>query len=106
MEAIGALRVVRKSAVKARTQTINQIRALMVTAPSALRDKLRGLPTGLLGLPPGQTSATTSALIASELAPGCKPVRAAADLGNDLDWRETIDGSARIAILSVVERAD
>ncbi|MGC9442855.1 hypothetical protein [Streptomyces sp. WG5] len=32
----------------AKTQTINQIRALMVTAPSALRDKLRGLPTGLL----------------------------------------------------------
>lgn len=40
--------MVRKSAVKARTQTINQIRALMVTAPSALRDRLRGLPTGLL----------------------------------------------------------
>jgi transposase len=48
VEAIRALRVVRKSAVKARTQTINQIRALVVTAPSALRDKLRGLPTGLL----------------------------------------------------------
>lgn len=48
VEAIRALRVVRKSAVKGRTQTINQIRALMVTAPSALRDKLRGLPTGLL----------------------------------------------------------
>ncbi|MCX5345997.1 IS110 family transposase [Streptomyces atratus] len=48
VEAIRALRVVRKSAVKARTQTISQIRALMVTAPSALRDKLRGLPTGLL----------------------------------------------------------
>ncbi|SCF73660.1 IS110 family transposase [Streptomyces sp. Ncost-T10-10d] len=48
VEAIRALRVVRKSAIKARTQTINQIRALMVTAPSALRDKLRGLPTGLL----------------------------------------------------------
>jgi transposase len=48
VEAIRALRVVRKSAVKARTQTINQIRALTVTAPSALRDKLRGLPTSLL----------------------------------------------------------
>ncbi|MFJ4063649.1 IS110 family RNA-guided transposase [Streptomyces albogriseolus] len=48
VEAIRALRVVRKSAVKARTQTINQIRSLMVTAPSALRDKLRGLPTSLL----------------------------------------------------------
>ncbi|MFD8653723.1 IS110 family RNA-guided transposase [Streptomyces mirabilis] len=48
VEAIRALRVVRRSAIKARTQTLNQIRALMVTAPSALRDKLRGLPTGLL----------------------------------------------------------
>ncbi|WTW96022.1 IS110 family transposase [Streptomycetaceae bacterium NBC_01309] len=45
VEAIRALRVVRKSAVKARTQTINQIRTLIVTAPSAVRDKLRGLAT-------------------------------------------------------------
>ncbi|WPB91498.1 IS110 family RNA-guided transposase [Streptomyces malaysiensis] len=44
VEAIRALRVVRKSAVKARTQTINQIRTLIVTAPSVVRDKLRGLP--------------------------------------------------------------
>ncbi|PSK80112.1 transposase [Murinocardiopsis flavida] len=43
VEAIRALRVVRKSAVKARTQTINQIRTLIVTAPSVVRDKLRGL---------------------------------------------------------------
>ncbi|QCX82401.1 Transposase IS116/IS110/IS902 family protein (plasmid) [Streptomyces sp. YIM 121038] len=43
VKAIRALRVVRKSAVKARTQTINQIRTLIVTAPSAVRDKLRGL---------------------------------------------------------------
>ncbi|GEC09567.1 hypothetical protein SSP24_72220 [Streptomyces spinoverrucosus] len=45
MEAIRALRVVRKSAVKARTQTINQIPTLIVTAPSIVRDKLRGLPS-------------------------------------------------------------
>lgn len=45
VEAIRALRVVRKSAVKARTQTINQIRTLIVTAPSVVRDKLRGLST-------------------------------------------------------------
>jgi transposase len=43
VEAIRALRVVRKGAVKARTQTINQIRTLIVTAPSVVRDKLRGL---------------------------------------------------------------
>lgn len=33
VEAIRALRVVRTSAVKARTQTINQIRSLIITAP-------------------------------------------------------------------------
>ena len=43
VEAIRILRVVRKSAVKARTQTINQIRTLIVTAPSVVREKLRGL---------------------------------------------------------------
>ncbi|MEU6865893.1 transposase [Streptomyces sp. NPDC046876] len=43
VEAIRSLRVVRKSAVKARTQTINQIRTLIVTAPSGVRDRLRGL---------------------------------------------------------------
>ncbi|MER6532204.1 IS110 family transposase [Streptomyces sp. NPDC001508] len=48
VEAIRALRVVRKSAVKARTQTINQIRTLVVTAPSMVRDKLRGLSTRAL----------------------------------------------------------
>ncbi|MER7507834.1 transposase [Streptomyces lavendulae] len=48
MEAIRALRVVRKSAVKPRTQAIDQIRSLTVTAPSALREKLRGLPTAVL----------------------------------------------------------
>jgi transposase len=42
VEAIRALRVVRKSAVKARTQTINQLRALLIAAPTDLRERLRG----------------------------------------------------------------
>lgn len=45
VEAIRALRVVRRSAVKSRTQTINQIRTLIVTAPGEVREKLRGLAT-------------------------------------------------------------
>ncbi|WP_235619130.1 IS110 family transposase [Embleya scabrispora] len=45
VEAIRALRVVRKSAIKARTQTVNQIRTLVVTAPSVVRDKSRRLST-------------------------------------------------------------
>ena len=45
VEAIRALHVVRRSAVKARTQTANQIRDLIVTAPDTLRAQLRGLST-------------------------------------------------------------
>ncbi|MFJ5535400.1 IS110 family transposase [Streptomyces sp. NPDC093261] len=45
VEAIRSLRVVRRSAIKARTQTINQIRTLIVSAPAEVRERLRGLPT-------------------------------------------------------------
>ncbi|MEW2582586.1 IS110 family transposase [Streptomyces virginiae] len=48
VEAIRTLRVARTSAVKARTQTINQIRTLIVTAPATVRERLRGLATGEL----------------------------------------------------------
>ncbi|URN14615.1 IS110 family transposase [Streptomyces sudanensis] len=48
VEAIRSLRVVRRSAIKSRTQTINQIRTLIVTAPGEVREKLRALPTGEL----------------------------------------------------------
>lgn len=48
VEAIRALRVPRRSAVKARTQAINQTRQLLVTAPEALRAQLRGLSAAQL----------------------------------------------------------
>jgi len=44
VEAIRTLRLARRSAVKARTQAANQLRALVVTAPDALRARLHGLP--------------------------------------------------------------
>lgn len=47
-EAIRALRVARSSAVKARSQTTNQLKALLVTAPEQLREQLRGLNTTAL----------------------------------------------------------
>jgi transposase len=47
-EAIRALRVARQSAIKARTQAINAIRALVVSAPDRLREQLRSLPSGEL----------------------------------------------------------
>ncbi|WP_445398604.1 IS110 family transposase [Streptomyces sp. LE64] len=48
VEAVRALRVVRRSAVKSRTQAVNQARQLLVTAPEALRAQLRGLSTAAL----------------------------------------------------------
>jgi transposase len=44
VEAIRALRVARRSAIKARTQAANQLHALVVTAPDELRSRLRCLP--------------------------------------------------------------
>ncbi len=45
VEALRALRVARRSALKARTQAGNQIRDLIVTAPDELRSRLRGCGT-------------------------------------------------------------
>jgi transposase len=42
---IRALRLARRSAMKARTQAANQLHALVVTAPDGLRDRLRTLST-------------------------------------------------------------
>jgi transposase len=43
VESIRVLRVTRAGANKARTQAVNQLRALVATAPEELRDRLRGL---------------------------------------------------------------
>src|SRR3712207_4227398 len=40
---IRALRVARRSAMKARRQALNQLKALIVTAPDGLREHVRGL---------------------------------------------------------------
>ena len=45
VEAIRALTVARRSAIKARTVAANQINAVAVTAPEGLQDQLRGLTT-------------------------------------------------------------
>jgi transposase len=47
-EMVRALHVVRRSAVKARTQAANQLHALLLTAPEELRAELRGLSTAKL----------------------------------------------------------
>jgi transposase len=45
VEAIRALRIARSGAVKARTQAVNQLKALVLTAPAELREQLRHLTT-------------------------------------------------------------
>lgn len=65
-EMVRVLRVARQSAVKARTQAINSLRALVVTAPDGLRDELRHLSVTRLvahaaGLRPGNDTTTTAA---------------------------------------------
>ncbi len=66
VEMLRALRVARHSAVKARTQTINAIKALLVTAPTQLREQLATLPTTRLirqaaTLEPGKLTSPTAA---------------------------------------------
>ena len=48
VEMIRVLRVARSTAIKARTQAINALRSLLVTAPPELRDQLRALSTSRL----------------------------------------------------------
>ena len=43
VESLRAMRIARQSAIKARTQAMNEMRALVVTAPSELREQLRSL---------------------------------------------------------------
>jgi len=58
VEMIRVLRVARQTAIRARTQALNAIKALLVTAPVQLREQLRDLP------------ATTLIAAAAALAPG------------------------------------
>lgn len=60
MESIPCLHVARSSAVKARTQAVNQIRGLITTGPEDLREAIRGLGTkALISRPPKNRKAAT-----------------------------------------------
>ena len=66
VEMIRALRAARSSAVKARTQAMNALRALVVSAPVELREQLRGLSATKLvrvsaGLRPGDITTPVAA---------------------------------------------
>ena len=66
VEMIRMLKSAKDSAVKARTQTVNQMKALVVTAPAQLRETLDGLTTAALvtqcaGFRPGRLDNPTIA---------------------------------------------
>ena len=66
VEMVRCLRVARATAVKARTQAANALRALVMTAPAELREQLRELPAKRLAstaarLRPGPILTTTAA---------------------------------------------
>ena len=66
VEMIRMLKMAKDSAVKASTQAINQIKALLITAPAALREHLSGLTTSTLldrcaALRPGTLTTPTAA---------------------------------------------
>ena len=66
VEMIRSLRVARATAMKARTQAINALKALVVTAPDELREQLRGLSAVRLvqiaaGLEPGPVTTPAAA---------------------------------------------
>ena len=48
VEMLRMLKTTKDSAIKARTQAINQMKALIVTAPAGLRESLHGLKTNKL----------------------------------------------------------
>jgi len=66
VEMIRSLRVARQTAIKARTQAINALKALLVTAPAQLREQLRGRSAAMLvrqaaALEPGPLDTPTAA---------------------------------------------
>jgi transposase len=48
VESLRLLRTARHGALKARTQAINQLHGLLITAPEPIRQQLRGLPVGAM----------------------------------------------------------
>ena len=83
VEMVRCLRVARASAAKARIQTVNAMRALVVTAPAELREQLRGLPVGRLArtaarLRPGPVLTTEAAtkLALGQLGQRCQALEA------------------------------
>jgi transposase len=109
VEMLRALRVARQTAVKARTQAINAIKGLLVTAPAPLREQLDGLSMPKLiaaaaGLQPGTltTPEATSRLVLRSLAERYQRLDAeVTTLTSELDRLTAAHASALRALLGV-----
>ena len=95
VESVRALRVARRSAVKARTKAANQMHALLSTAPERLREDLRGLATGRLALKasrfrcdarPGDPTAATKFAMRSVARRHCVLSEEIAELDAQIEW--------------------
>jgi transposase len=87
VEMLRALRVARQSAVKARTQAINAIKALLVTAPTELREQLADLPTSRLI---GQAAALNPDKLATPTAAAMLALHGLAQRDQHLDAEITL----------------
>jgi transposase len=106
VEMVRALRVARQTAVKARTQAINALKALLVTAPSELREQLEGLTTTKLvrqaaALDPGTPATPTAAamLAVGGLARRCQHLDAEIGLLTGTLDRLTATAAPRLCAL-------
>src|SRR5215211_808437 len=87
VELLRALRVARQTAVKARTQAINAIKGLLVTAPTGLRQQLAGLSTTRLV---GQAAALNSDTLTTPTAAAMLALRGLAQRYQHLDAEITL----------------
>ena len=106
VEMVRALRVARQSAIKARTQAINALKGLLVTAPAELREQLEGLSTarliraaGALDAGPLATPTAAAMLALCGLARRCQHLDAEISLLTGTLDRLTATGAPRLRAL-------
>ena len=109
VEMIRMLKTARDSAVKARTQAVNQIKALVVTAPAELRETLDGLPTAALatrcaGFRPRRLGDTTTAAKYTLRSLACRYRQLSEEIQSleaELDWLTRTTAPALVDIFGV-----
>jgi uncharacterized protein (TIGR03382 family) len=108
VEMIRSLRAARHTAMRGRTQTINALKALLVTAPTELREQLRGMSATRLvrtaaDLEPGPiTSPLAAAMLALRLARRHQALSAEIDsLTSHLDRLTTTTAPRLVALFGI-----